>query len=185
MKIEGKHITAEDNKVLRRKSNQEEVGTERWLGTTYYMDGVKLDEPIVETAEDFEETWTQEYPLKQAKYKKIAEIEAYDVSENVNIFSINGLSLWLDRDTRASLMRRFEAEKVGGITQTTLWYGTTSIPLSVDLAIKALNAIELYACQAYDTTQAHKAAIDEMTDIEEVESFDETEGYPEPLKFEV
>lgn len=42
--------------------------------------------------------------LKQAKTDKIAEITAYDTSDKVNGFVLNGLLVWLDKATRVGLM---------------------------------------------------------------------------------
>lgn len=48
-------ITADEGKVLRRIADQQEFGTEVWLGYTYYIGGVKLDEPLFELPEHYEE----------------------------------------------------------------------------------------------------------------------------------
>ena len=48
-------ITAEDGKVFRRKNTNEIFGEEISLGYSYYIDGVKLQEPHLDTPEDFEE----------------------------------------------------------------------------------------------------------------------------------
>lgn len=44
-------------------------------------------------------------------------------------------------------------------------------------AIKA----ELYALECYNVTASHKANIEQLTTIEEVEAYDYTIGYPEKL----
>lgn len=48
-------LKSSEGKVLRRKSDGLISGTEVYLGYTYYIGGVKLDEPKLETAEDYEE----------------------------------------------------------------------------------------------------------------------------------
>ena len=55
MRIEGKTIYAEEGWMLRRKSDNFIVGEEATLGYTYYIGGVKLDEPHLEIPEDYEE----------------------------------------------------------------------------------------------------------------------------------
>lgn len=55
MVIEDRHIIADDGKHLVRKSDGLELGKDYYLGYTYYISGLKLDEPIYEVAEDFEE----------------------------------------------------------------------------------------------------------------------------------
>lgn len=52
MIIEGNTIIADPGKVLMNKYH-EIVGKEHGLGYLYYINGVKLDEPILETASDF------------------------------------------------------------------------------------------------------------------------------------
>ena len=49
------HYIADEGKVFRRISDQVVVGSEIYLGYTYYIGGVKLSEPKLEVIEDFEE----------------------------------------------------------------------------------------------------------------------------------
>lgn len=49
------HITAEPGMVFKRKSDGMIYGNEIFLGYTYYIGGVKLDEPLLELPEHFEE----------------------------------------------------------------------------------------------------------------------------------
>ena len=46
-----------------------------------------------------------------------------------------------------------------------------------------LYSIELYASACYDNTQKHKANIDKLETIEDVEAYDFTTDYPEYLNF--
>lgn len=48
-------LKAADNKILVRKSDGMMYGSSVTLGQTWYVDGKKLDEPRVETPDDFEE----------------------------------------------------------------------------------------------------------------------------------
>lgn len=48
-------IKAEEGKVLRRKGSKFIYGEELSLGYSYFIDGVKLDEPHFDVPEDFEE----------------------------------------------------------------------------------------------------------------------------------
>ena len=121
--------------------------------------------------------------LADVKTQKLAEISVFDASSAVNSFTIGSTSLWPDRAMRATLMRRFEAEQASGLTETTLWYGTASIQLKVANAITLLNAIEIYACQCYDVTAKHKAAVNAMTETSQVESYNYKTGYPDKLNF--
>jgi hypothetical protein len=44
-----------------------------------------------------------------------------------------------------------------------------------------LNALEVYAAEALNVTESHKAAVNALTTIEEIEQYDITTGYPEKL----
>lgn len=123
--------------------------------------------------------------LTDVKKKKLAEIGVYDASSEVNSFTIGNVSLWLGRDFRSTLMRRFEAEKANGVTDTTLWYGSDTLKLRVERAISILNAIEIYACQCYDVTASHKAAVEALNSIEAIEKYEYKTGYPDKLTFAV
>ncbi len=64
MIIEGNVIKAENGATLKRKNSNEEYGDEYSLGYCYYIDGVKLDEPHLDTPEDFEEVLPAEEALE-------------------------------------------------------------------------------------------------------------------------
>ena len=49
--------------------------------------------------------------LEQAKVNKIAEITAYDTSDKVNGFMLNGQIVWLDKATRVGLMNSTTIER--------------------------------------------------------------------------
>lgn len=49
------HITAEDGKIFQRISDNRIMGKEIWLGYTHYLNGAKLDEPLLELSSHFRE----------------------------------------------------------------------------------------------------------------------------------
>lgn len=55
MTIDNDHIKASEGKLLRRKSDGYIAGSEIYLGYTYYLDGRKLGEPLLELPEHYEE----------------------------------------------------------------------------------------------------------------------------------
>ena len=126
---------------------------------------------------------TEEEKLAIAKRDKKRNISYYDKSSAVNQFYISDTPMWLDKETRTGLKLRFEAEIAMGKTDTTLWADGVQYPLSLETAIQMLYALEVYASMCYDKTQYHLAAIDALTTVEEVETYDHTSGYPEKLKF--
>ena len=121
--------------------------------------------------------------LQKEKHLKKKEIERYDSSKNVNQFSINGISMWLDKATRAGLKLRFEAELAIGKTDTTLWFEDKQFPLPLSMAIQLLYAIEVYASACYDNTQRHLAEVEKLTTLEEIKDYNYKVGYPDKLSF--
>ena len=123
--------------------------------------------------------------LKQAKADKIAEIAAYDTSDKVNGFMLNGLLVWLDKATRVGLMNSTTIAKASGQETTTLWLGGAKLVVDCDKAIQLLSALEMYALECFNVTASHKAAVGELTTIEEVEAYDYKSGYPKMLEMSV
>ena len=119
--------------------------------------------------------------LKQAKVEKIAEITAYDTSDKVNGFVLNGLLVWLDKATRVGLMNSTTIAKAAGQQTTTLWLGDVKLEVDCDKAIQLLSALEMYALECFNVTAAHKKAVSELKTIKEVEAFDVTSDYPQQL----
>lgn len=125
--------------------------------------------------------YSPEGRLQNAKEKKIAKIDEYDQSSAVNEFTFHDVPMWLDKATRDGLHLRLLAEQAAGKESTTLWFGTMSFEIPMSNAFQLLYAIEVYASACYDRTAAHKAAIEALTSVEDVESYDYTQGYPEKL----
>ena len=123
--------------------------------------------------------------LKQAKVDKIAEIAAYDTSDKVNGFMLNGLLVWLDKATRVGLMNSTTIAKASGQETTTLWLGGMKLVVDCDKAIQLLSALEMYALECFNVTASHKQAVSELTTIEEVEAYDYKSGYPKMLEMSV
>lgn len=126
---------------------------------------------------------TEDEILNRTKREKINEINHYDSSDEVNIFYIQGLPVWLDKATRAGLKLRFEAELAMKEENTTLWYGNQSFTLQLNMAIQMLYAIEVYASKCYDNTQKHLANVEKLETLDEIMEYDYHTGYPEKLNF--
>lgn len=124
-----------------------------------------------------------EETIEDVRRNKKEDLERYDQSEDVNVFEVNGMSMWLDKATRAGLMLRFNAEMGSGKAETSLWYNGIEFPLTLENAIQMLYAIEVYASQCYDNTQKHFAAINALETKEDIEAYDFRTGYPEKLRF--
>lgn len=123
--------------------------------------------------------------VEEAKEMLIAEITAYDTSSAVNGFKLNGMLVWLDKATRVGLMNSTTIAKAAGQETTTLWLGDVKLVVDCDKAIRLLSALEMYALECFNVTASHKAAVSELTTIEEVEAYDYKAGYPKMLEMSV
>lgn len=123
--------------------------------------------------------------VEEAKEMLIAEITDYDTSDNVNGFVLNGLLVWLDKATRVGLMNSTTIAKAAGQERTTLWLKGIKLVVDCDKAIQLLSALEMYALECFNVTASHKAAVNELESIEEVEAYDYKAGYPKMLEMSV
>lgn len=128
---------------------------------------------------------TEKEKLEQAKADKIAEIAAYDTSDKVNGFILNGLLVWLDKATRVGLMNSTTITKAAGQKTTTLWLKGIKLVVDCDKAIQLLSALEMYALECFNVTASHKATVNELTTVEEVIAYDYRTGYPKMLEMSV
>ena len=119
--------------------------------------------------------------LKQAKVNKIAEIAAYDTSDKVNGFILNGQIVWLDKSTRVGLMNSTTIERDLGQETTELWLGEHNLIINCDLAIQLLQQLEVYALKCFNVTATHKKEVNNLSTIEEINSYDITKDYPDKL----
>ena len=123
--------------------------------------------------------------LDQAKKKAIRKIDEYDTSVNVNSFKLNGVDVWLSKDTRVGLMNSISIEKAAGKEQSVLWFNSICVTVNCDSAIQMLSALELYALDCYNKTAQHKINVQNLSSIEEVHNYDYTQGYPSKLEFTI
>ena len=119
--------------------------------------------------------------LEQAKVNKIAEIAAYDTSDKVNGFMLNGLLVWLDKATRVGLMNSTTIERDLGQETTELWLGEHNLIIKCNLAIQLLQQLEVYALKCFNVTATHKKEVNNLSTIEEINSYDITKDYPDKL----
>lgn len=123
--------------------------------------------------------------LDQAKKEVIRKIDAYDKSSDVNSFLLNGIQVWLDKDTRVGLMNSIKIEKDAGKEQSVLWFNNICVTVNCDSAIQMLSALELYALDCYNKTAEHKANVQNLSSIGEVHNYDYTQGYPSKLELTI
>ena len=124
----------------------------------------------------------EEYVLRRIKDIIIDKITKYDVSENVNLFYLQGNPMWLNDIKRTSLIKRTNIRKSQGAITTVLWDDDNNkYDIPVDMALNMLNTLEMYALDCYNMTAQHKKNISEMDSIEDVLNYDYMAGYPKIL----
>jgi hypothetical protein len=132
---------------------------------------------------------TPEQLLAQAKSNKIAELEAYDQSDAVNSFKVNVggqvIEAWLTPDQRANYKNSLDSAELLGLTEVHPVFGGQQLTIPTQTAKEYLAKIQIYADRCYIITETHRAAINALSTIEEVEAYDYQQGYPEKLVFDL
>lgn len=126
---------------------------------------------------------TPEELLRRAIALKCLEIQNYDSSENVEQFTINDTPMWLGHELRQQIRTSADAYLAMGQENMTKVFNGTEYTFSITNWIQMLNALEVYAAEALNTTERHLNAVNNLTDIEEVNNYDYTTGYPQKLSF--
>lgn len=138
---------------------------------------------LIESLSD--EQYDELYPivdeLGDAKRTKLMAINVYDQSDNVNQFMLGGVPMWLDAPTRQTLRISIETYQATGAETVTKWFGGQQFTFPTSAWLQMLNALEVYAAEALNVTEAHKAAVMAMDNVEDIEAYDITQGYPEKL----
>ncbi len=150
------------------------------------IDGQAQGKRIVTNAEGYPILVTGPQTVDEWKAKIIAAIEAHDKSDAVNGFTVDGLSMWLDRETRAGLERAIATDEALGNEMTSIWYEgppPVEFKLPVAMAKGMLLRLEAYAKETFNRTQSHKATVYAFDTAKEIEAYDYTAGYPEKLTF--
>ena len=129
-----------------------------------------------------EPTPTPEELLARAKSAKIAELEAYDASKEVNSFSVDGKTMWLDAATRQQLRISLDAMKAAGRETVTKWFDGVEYTYPIEVWYRMLNAVEVYAADALNVTELHRRDLQEIDNLDDLEIYDYTVGYPNKLE---
>lgn len=134
---------------------------------------------------------TPEEQLQLAKDSKVAEIEGYDNSTDVNecyiVYQGQTIPYWGIKTERASLQKAVEdyiAQDRAVYRLDLRDYGV-SIPIPCLTMLDMMQKLEVYASQCYNTTSDHIFAVNKMTTVADVENYDYTIGYPSKLTFQL
>lgn len=119
--------------------------------------------------------------LSDAIASKLAEISAYDRSAAVNSFWLGGTEMWLSFDERSRIRQSIDAYRNEGRTEMTKWFGGKAFTFPLDTWQTMLDKLSVYASEALNVTERHKAEVSALTSVEAVEGYDYKSGYPEKL----
>ena len=123
--------------------------------------------------------------LNAAKQRKLDEITAYNTSDNVDAFLLNGEKHWLTRDERAMTKLSTEARQRLGHYTTEQCLGGKFYTIPCDTLLTMLARLEDYALSCFNFAIRQQAEVNALTSLEEVENDDVTKGYPEMLTFTI
>lgn len=126
-----------------------------------------------------------EITLEAAKKAKIDEIETYNDSDAVNIFYLNDSPLWLTPDLRTNVERQIKARQSLGQEVAPIALGGTVMDIPCEQGLQMLALLEIYAADAYNATELHKAAVNALQDVKSVKVYDYKTGYPEIKRFTI
>lgn len=121
--------------------------------------------------------------LAAAKAEKIMQIETYDSSDAVEQFTINDVHMWLGHELRQQIRTGADAYNAMGYETMTKVFNGAEFTFPITVWIQMLNALEVYAAEALNTTERHKNNVMQLNNIQEVIDYDYTTGYPLKLVF--
>lgn len=158
-------------------------GNETYNGSYIVAGDRTIINPTEEQLKEYgyEKVEVPEDELRQAIEAKIAEIKAYDQSDAVNSFKLNGMSVWINREDRIGTRRAIELDAEAGKTESDIWLHGFHLKVNCQLAMKLLDMVGSYAYEAYNVTQQHLHAVQQLKTAEDVRKYDHTQGYPEKL----
>lgn len=185
----------------------EEIDAEYWKGQIgetlddfYNGKWVKLsdeqvqfhnDNPNASIKEVFDMKLTPipERTLEQAKLEKIAQIESYDSSNMVNSFDVTVgdqvITTWITPDQRSNYKNSLDSAELLGLEEVHPVFNGIQLTLPTSTAKMALAQIQIYADRCYIVTETHKAEVNALESIDDVDNYDITSGYPEKLTFTI
>jgi len=126
---------------------------------------------------------SDEEKLAAAKAEKLMQIDVYDSSSNVEEFTINGVPMWLGHELRQQIRTSAEAYSAAGYDNMTKVFNGAEFTFPITTWLQMLNALEVYAAEALNTTERHKNNVNAMANVQDVIDYDYTTGYPEKLRF--
>lgn len=124
-------------------------------------------------------------PVETAKRQKLWLIDQYDKSVDVNAFTVNGVVEWLSPDIRSNYKNSIEAAELLGEENITFVVAGIIATIPLQDARVMLAKIQRYADKCTIVTEKHKANIEGLSTVQEIEDYDYKIGYPEKEEFTI
>lgn len=134
---------------------------------------------------------TEEQKLKYKKEQILLDIECYDNSESVNQCVIkqgeNEFGYWANKSERSTLKTAIQDCITMGIETYRLDLRELGVSITIPCQnmLQMLAALEVYAIKCYNKTTDHIFNINKIENMEDLDNYDFTQGYPEKLVFEI
>ena len=164
-----------------KAENYTEVSRDEYEAYMKEQAAENADEGVSQGTEETAEPPSAVPTLSDAIASKLAEISAYDRSAAVNSFTLGGTEMWLSFEERARIRQSIDAYRNEGKTEMTKWFGGKAFMFPLDTWQPMLDKLSVYASEALNVTERHKAEVSALTSIEAVEGYDYKTGYPEKL----
>lgn len=125
---------------------------------------------------------TPEEALAIAKSNKIAQLEAYNDSDEINKFTVvignDSFTDWLTPNQRANYKNSIDSAELLNMQVVKPVINGIEVPLNLTVAKTALAKIQIYADRCFGVTEKHRAAINALNTIAAVDNYNFKTGYP-------
>jgi hypothetical protein len=144
----------------------------------------EFDAIIDAVLESFNVKFTHDEMFEAGKKLLLVLNQSYGSSKSVHVFFFDEEPLWVDKETRAAILSRIDAEEDAGKNTTNFTAEDCRFfNISIGSARDMLKKLEVYAAECYDMTQSHQLAIEDLETYSGVLDYEYKDGYPEPLTF--
>ena len=188
--IKGFYVELEtklSDELYKTGSTWEDFLANKWVLLTKKQVAFRNENPTAKISEVFNtalDTTSNTKTLESVKNQMYSKIDSYDNSDAVNQFTVNDeLTGWFTPTERANYKTSVDAAKLLNVDSLQFYMGDVLLDVATQDAETMLAQIQLYADKCFIVTKQHKAAVEALTSIEDVEAYDYTEGYPDKLNF--
>ena len=135
----------------------------------YVYDGYRLDTGGIASEQAL---------LIAAQREVLSAIAAYDASDSVNAFILDGQRGWLDKDTRMGLRQNIADRKLRGLSNIIIWVNGKPHSMTLERAENFLRKVEDYAYTCKAVTYQHKVNVKNLTTLNDILQYNYTKDYP-------